>query len=76
MQCARVVEVMRGKSDLVLMAKAVVVSRPQRAGPDAEEPTGSMQAQKKRFAAKEESSEKEHRIRIVNDTKMNWSFVE
>lgn len=36
----------------------------------------SMQAPNKRFVEKEESSEKEHRIRIVNDTKMNWSFVE
>lgn len=77
MQCARLVEVMRGERSLVLMAGAVVVSRPQRAGPVAVAWTGgSMQAPNKRFVAKEESSEKEHRIRIVNDTKMNWSFVE
>lgn len=77
MQCARLVEVMRGKGDLVLMVGTVVVSRPQRAGPVAVAWTGrSMQAPNKRFVAKEESSEKEHRIRIVNDTKMNWSFVE
>lgn len=32
MQCPRMVEVMRGERDLVRMAGAVVVSRPQRAG--------------------------------------------
>lgn len=48
MQCARLVEVMRGEGDLVLMAGAVVVSRPQRAGPVAVAWTGrSMQAPNK-----------------------------
>jgi len=58
MQRARVVEVMRGKSDVVLMAGTVVVSRQQRAGADAEEPTGRCKHQERASSQKKKAARK------------------
>lgn len=77
MQCPRLVEVMRGGKGPCADGRSRRRVSPAARRSVAEAWTGrSMQAPNKRFVEKEESSEKEHRIRIVNDTKMNWSFVE